>query len=138
MPAPKNRTKKTNRNNVVFPAAPPRRGNFYGRPDVYRRPSRNRAEETKTTVHAPEYSPVVAHRREIPCKRNVARAPAPAYLPVAAHRHARALRPWRIIEKTRPHEKTVALSGLPFRLFQILGKFVESHSEYFKHTYNVI
>lgn len=44
----------------------------------------------------------------------------------------------RIIEKTRPHEKTVALFGLPFRLFQILGKFVESHSEYFKHTYNVI
>ena len=45
---------------------------------------------------------------------------------------------WHIIEKIRPHEKTVALSGLPFRLFQILGKFVESHSEYFKHTYNVI
>ena len=48
MPAPKNRTKKTNRNNVVFPAAPPRRGNFYGRSDVYRRPSRNPAKETKT------------------------------------------------------------------------------------------
>ena len=111
--------------------------------------------ETARCIYAPAYPPAVAHRREIPCKRNVARAPAhprqparPRWLTAekssaretgtTEHERPPNTCPWRIIEKTRPHEKTVTLSGLPFRLFQILGKFVESHSEYFKHTYNVI
>ena len=91
------------------------------------------ATETKTTVRD---SPNTCLRWltavAISRKGNVGNEPAPARSP------ARAPRPAAYYRKTRPHEKTVTLSGLPFRLFQILGKFVESHSEYFKHTHNVI